>query len=85
MTKELLKKAFELMNELNEAVDTYEAVKFNVTETPLFNTAGCLFDILIETNYTEEGQDIINEWYFDQGCDWSTFDELYDKVEAHKK
>ena len=96
MSKEDLLKAFELMDELNDTVDTLSSIGMEVVETPLFNTPGCLFDLLISTHFDEEGQDTINWWYFEkQSCPGlkmvdsegkelcKTFDDLWDYVSKH--
>ena len=96
MTKEDLLKAFELMDELNDTLDVLSNIGIEITETPLFNNAGCLFDLLIDSNFDEEGQDAINWWYFEKkACPdlrmtdsegrelCQTFDDLWDYVSKH--
>jgi hypothetical protein len=98
MTKEELLTAFKLMDELNKAVDDFAKLGLDFTETPFFNTGGSLFDMLIATNYTEEGQDWISWWYFEKSMDPSlkayddngneicrTFDELYEHVKQFER
>lgn len=98
MTKEDLLKAFKLMDELNKAVDDFAALGVDFVETSFFNTAGCLFDMLIASNYTEEGQDWISWWYFEKSIDpglraydeegneiCRTFDELYDHIKQFER
>lgn len=98
MRKEELLKAFQLMDELNDTVDRLSNLGVEVAETPLFNTAGCLFDMLIASNYTEEGQDWINWWYFERDTHFGnkayndageeicrTFDELYEYVKKFER
>lgn len=96
MTKEDLLKVFELMDDLNDAIDSFAKLGVDFTETAFFNTAGCLFDLLINSNFDEEGQDTINWWYFEKQmcpglkmldengkeiCD--TFDDLWKYVSKH--
>lgn len=98
MTKEDLKRAFDLMLELDNTVDKLSEMDIQVVDTPLFNTAGCLFDMLLESNFEEEGQDTINWWFFEkrynpelkmynaEGVEICTdFDSLWDYVKAYKK
>lgn len=98
MTKEELLKVFSLMDELNKAIDDFAKLGLDFTETPFFNTGGCLFDMIIETNYTEEGQDWINWWYFEKSMDpglkaydeegkeiCNTFDELYEHIKQFER
>jgi hypothetical protein len=98
MTKEDLLKAFSLMDELNKAIDDFAKLGVDFVETPFFNTAGCLFDMVIASNYTEEGQDWINWWYFEKSMDpglkayddngneiCRTFDELYEHVKQFER
>ena len=98
MSKEELLKAFQLMDELNDTINNLSSLGIDVTESPLFNTAGCLFDMVIASNYTEEGQDWINWWYFEKSVDpglkayddngneiCRTFDELYEHVKQFER
>lgn len=98
MSKEELLKAFQLMDEFNAAIDSLSNLGVEVVESPLFNTAACLFDMLIASNYTEEGQDWINWWYFERSLHpdnkayndageeiCRTFDELYEYVKQFER
>ena len=98
MNKEDLRKAFELMDQLNESIDKLLEMHIDLVETSFFNVPGCLFDLLIGSNFEEEGQDTINWWYFEKQehpelkmldaegnelC--SDFDALWDYVKDYKK
>ena len=96
MTKEDLRTAFALMDELNKVVDDFAKLGLDFVETPFFNVPGSLFDLLISSNFDEEGQDTVNWWYFEkQACPGlkmtdsegvelcETFDDLWDYVSKH--
>lgn len=98
MTKEDLSNAFKLMDDLDNTVNKFGELGIDLVETSLFSVPGCLFDLLIGSNFDEEGQDTINWWYFEKNGNpeikmldadgnelCATFDELWDYVESHKK
>ncbi len=66
MTKEKLRKIFELMDSFTRIVDELDSLGINIVDTPLFGTTGIFFDMLIEDAYTPEGQDMINWFYFEK-------------------
>lgn len=100
MNKEDLKSAFDLMDQINGTADKFLELGIDIIETPLFSVPGYLFDLLIESNFTEEGQDVINWWYFEKKGNpeldlkmldkdgnelCSDFDALWDYVKDFKK
>ena len=66
MKKEDLKKAFDLMNDLESTINALEKLNIYVVDSKLFDVPGWLFDMVISSNYTEEGQDWINWFFFEK-------------------
>lgn len=100
ITKEQLAEAIKLIKEANEYTDKiYNEYRLDITETPMFQCPGRLFDLLIESHYTEEGADWIYWWCFE--CDFGrnllnaenedghlicqTFDELYEYCKQYER
>lgn len=100
MTKEQLRKAIDLIEEINKVADKlYNDYKIEICETPMFQVPGSLFDLFIESHYTNEGADIIYWWCFE--CDFGrnalnaededenlicqTFDELYEYCKQYER
>ena len=99
MTKESLKQLFDLMNKLDRTVDKCSELGLDFVETPFYEIPGFLYDMVLESNYTEQGQDWINWWFFEKrghpelkvyNADGSeiqceTFDDLYEVVKQFEK
>lgn len=99
MTKEQLRKAIDLIEEIDKVADKlYNDYKIEIAETPMFQVSGQLFDLLIECNYTPEGADWIYYWCFE--CNYGenvdaideegnpickTFDDLYEYCKQYER
>lgn len=98
MTKEQLQEAFNLMDRLDTILDKLEELNIDLTETDLSEIPGLLFDLLVSSNYIEDGQDWINWWYFEKGMldpsdkaydengkEIETFDDLYEVIKPFER
>lgn len=99
MTKEQLKEAIDAIKEIGELADKLmQDYKVDIIETPAFQAPGKLFDLLIESNYNEEGADWIYYWCFE--CNYGenvnamdeegnpickTFDDLYEYCKQYER
>lgn len=88
ITKEQFIKAYNLLTDLDEFVDTLSDLKIDIVESKVFNGYS-IFDILVDVSFTEEGADIIS-WYIYEDCshyieeedgtrvDFFTIDDVWD-------
>lgn len=100
LSKEQLYKAINAIKEIDNATSKlYNDYKIDIVETAMFQVPGKLFDLLMESNYTKEGVDVINWWCFE--CDFGknplnaedenenlicqTFDELYEYCKQYER
>lgn len=99
MKKEELKKAFDMVQNMQKfEEEVKDVLNIDIFETPPFENFYKMFDLLIETNYTEEGQDWIFWWCYENDfgklgleakdensnpiC--ANFDELYEYVKQYE-
>ena len=77
----------------------YNDYRIEIADTPMFQIPGKLFDLFIESHYTNEGADVIYWWCFE--CDFGnnplnaededgnlicqTFDELYEYCKQYER
>ena len=71
ITKEIFKKFIICWNEFDANISNIENALFpdirvftSLKETDWFDCVGHMFDMFIETNFTQEGQDCITEYLF---------------------
>lgn len=99
MKKEELKKALDLVQNMQAFLDEVkEVLHTDVMEVPSIESFYNMFDILIESNYTEKGQEWIYWWCFEndfgkaglEAYDENNkeickrFDELYEHVKQYE-
>ena len=98
LSKEQLNAAIEHINKLWQIQDVLNSVGIDFIDSDLFDIPNALFTQLIESNYTEEGVDLIIWWVYENECGHNnlevfednepvckTFDELFDLIEQYKK
>ncbi len=95
VTKE---KFFQVLEEYEKGmnfIDKLNNLKIDTYETPIFNSLGVVFDSFISSNFDEEGTDIFNWWFFEDGremCDaqgneipLGTKNELWEYLKKHRR
>lgn len=100
ITKEQLYRAIDAIKEIDNTADKlYNDYRIEIADTPMFQIPGKLFDLFIESHYTNEGADVIYWWCFE--CDFGnnplnaededgnlicqTFDELYEYCKQYER
>ena len=88
ITKEEFIKAYDLLMDLDELVDTLSDLRIETVESKIFNGYS-IFDLLVDISFTEEGADIIS-WFIYEDCshfieeedgtrtDFYTIDDVWD-------
>lgn len=99
MKKEELKKAFDLVQSMQKFEDEVkEILKIDIFEIPSIENFYRMFDIFIESHYTEKGQDWIFWWCYEnefgnrkleafdnnEKAICRNFDELYEYVKQYE-
>lgn len=99
LTKEQLNECFELANKFDNCVKTLEQLGITCIDSEPWLVFYRLFDLFIESHYTDEGFDWIVWWFFENDCGKNnleavdengneickTFDDLFSYVEQYKK
>ena len=56
----------------DERLNNLENLGFNIWETPIIDFGFIMFDLVIKTNFTREGQDWINWWLYERDNSWNS-------------
>ena len=65
ITKEDFRELVNLKNRLFELSDGLEKLGISILESELFTIPGCAIDLVVTTNFTEKGADIVFWWLYE--------------------
>lgn len=78
VTKELFIEQIKLAKEYDNYLDSIDNdLKIDLFETPLYQTPMKMFDIFIESHFTNEGQDLIYWWMWEDVPKVLYFDTMF--------
>ena len=76
ITREQFKKLVELKKRLFKFCDDIEELNIKVVDSEVFSIPGDAIDLIISTNFTDEGFNLVNWWLYDDVIDKKIIDNV---------